>query len=81
MTISTQFSIRKDVRHGNSFSFRVKVKSFKYSDDMHNFLNKQHDNNWKIMDNPIKSGTYIERGIEGELINIKYIDSSALAHM
>ena len=52
------FSIRKDI-HG--LRNRITVKSFNYSEDMHKFLNKQHDNNWKIMKNPVKSGTYFEQ--------------------
>lgn len=66
--------------HGN-LNTRVIVKSFATSDSMYNFLNKQYDNNWKIMPNPVKSGTYIQRGLAGELVNIKSLDPSALAHM
>ncbi|WP_419902093.1 hypothetical protein [Kiloniella sp.] len=75
------YSIRKDVKIGNGFKYRVKVKAFKHSDDMHSFLNKQDNNDWKVMSTPVKSGTYVERGIPGELINVKSIDPSALAHM
>ena len=50
------------IRNDSAFlSNRIKVKSFKYSDDMHKFLNKQYDNNWKIMTQPIKSGIYFEQ--------------------
>ena len=75
------FSIRKDVRTGNGFKYRVKVRAFKTSDAMNVFLCKQYDNSWRVMKNPVKSGTYIERGIPGELINVKTLDACALAHM
>ncbi len=74
------FSIRKDFKTG-PIKYRVKVRAFKHSDDMHKFLSKQTDNRWRIMQSPVKSGTYIERGLPSELINIKSIDPSALAHM
>jgi len=74
------FSIRKNVKTGNGFKYRVKVRAFKSSDAMHKFLNAQYDNSWRIMAKPVKSGTYIERGIEGELINIKTLDPLVLAH-
>lgn len=76
------YSIRKDIKLPGSFKYRVKVRSFTHSDDMHKFLAKQYDNSWTIMANPVKNGTYIERGSRpAELINIKSIDPSALAHM
>ena len=53
------FSIRKDAQ--SALKNRITVKSFKYSEDMHKFLNKQYDNNWKIMQSPIKSGVYFEQ--------------------
>lgn len=52
------YSIRNDSAFLKN---RIKVKSFKYSDDMHKFLNKQYDNNWKIMTQPVKSGVYFEQ--------------------
>jgi hypothetical protein len=52
------YSIRNDSSFLNN---RIKVKSFKYSDDMHKFLNKQYDNIWKIMKQPVKSGIYFEQ--------------------
>jgi len=74
------YSIRKNV-NTTGLKYRVKVRAFKYSQDMHEFLNKQHDNAWTVMDKPEKSGTYVERGIPSELLNVKSIDPSALAHM
>ena len=56
--MKTKHSIRKDEPFLKN---RIKVKSFKYKDDMYKFLNKQHDNTWKIMTNPIKSGVYFEQ--------------------
>ena len=45
---------------------------------MHKFLNKQYDNNWKIMKNPIKSGTYFEQYDSQErrfnLLNVKLLN-------
>ena len=52
------YSIRNDSAFLKN---RIKVKSFKYSDDMHKFLNKQYNNNWKIMTQPVKSGVYFEQ--------------------
>lgn len=75
------FSIRKDVKTGNGFKYRVKVKAFKTSDAMHKFLSEQYNNDWRVMPEPKKSGTYIERGLSGELLNVKSIDPWALAHM
>ena len=79
----TKFSIRKDVATGQGFKYRVKVKAFKSCDAMHKFLNAQYDNLWSIMQNPLKSGTYIERGLgeNREMLNIRSIEPSALAHM
>jgi len=74
------FAIRKNV-NTTGFKYRVKVRAFKTSDAMHGFLNKQSNNDWSVMANPVKSGTYVERGIECELLNVKSIDPSALAHM
>lgn len=75
-----RFSARKDVQKSGLAKYRVKVKAFKTSQAMHEFLNKQ-DNSWKAMPVAYKSGIYIERGLPAELINIRDIDPSALAHM
>ena len=56
--MTNQHSIRKDEPFLKN---RIKVKSFKYSEDMHKFLNKQYNNNWQIMQSPIKSGVYFEQ--------------------
>ena len=74
------FSIRKNIKT-TGFKYRVKVRAFKTSDVMHGFLNKQDNNDWSQMAVPVKSGTYVERGLRGELLNVKSIDPSALAHM
>jgi|TARA_R110002020_G_scaffold19310_3_gene66976 hypothetical protein len=52
------FSIRKEA---STLKNRITVKSFKYAEDMYKFLNKQYDNSWKIMKNPVKSGVYFEQ--------------------
>jgi|21_taG_2_1085346.scaffolds.fasta_scaffold07077_6 hypothetical protein len=68
------FSIRKE---SALLRNRITVKSFKYAEDMHKFLNKQYDNNWKIMKNSIKSGTYFEQYDSNErcfkLLSIKLL--------
>ena len=74
------YSIRKNI-NTTGFKYRVKVKAFKHSQDMHEFLNKQGDNSWSVMSTPVKSGTYVERGFPSELLNVKDIDPCALAHM
>ena len=79
MAKQIQFSIRKDIL-GSGFKYRVQVKAFKHMDQLDAFLNKQPNNDWRFMREPAKSGMYIERGL-GELINVKDIDPSALAHM
>ena len=70
------FSIRKDAQ--SALKNRITVKSFKYSEDMHKFLNKQYDNNWKIMQTPIKSGVYFEQYDSTnrcfKLLNIKLLN-------
>ena len=75
-------AIRRDVPTGVSFKYRVIVRAFSSTEVMHKFLNAQDNNNWSIMTNPVKSGKYIERGINpAELINVKDIDPTALVHM
>ena len=67
------YSIKNYV--GHSGRNRVTVKAFKYADNMHKFLTKQSDNNWKIMQEPVKSGVYFEQydstAKAFKLINIK----------
>jgi len=75
-----RYSIRKTIPT-KGFKYRVQVKAFKSSEAMHRFLNSQYDNAWRVMDNPLKSGIYIEEGVSAKLINTRDIDSSALAHM
>ena len=75
------YSIRKVINTGPGFKYRVKIKAFKTSDNMHRFLNSQSNNDWSIMPRFTKAGLYIERGIDCELINVKSLDPSALAHM
>ena len=65
---------------------RLTVKTFKDSDLMHQFLNKQCDNNWKIntglkvgKELPHKRGVYAYAG--GQWHNVKSLDSSILAHI
>jgi hypothetical protein len=60
---------------------RVKVRVFTDNDAMHQFLNKQSDNSWKINNGsfPVKSGVFARAG--GEWHNIKNLDPSILAHI
>jgi hypothetical protein len=53
-------SIKKELprRSGEMVSNRYQVRRFKTSQAMHEFLNKQFDNEWKEMPEDIKSGTY-----------------------
>ena len=57
---------------------RMTIKAFKTSDDMHKFLNKQEDNNWRESDKGLKAGVYAYAG--GQWLNVKSIDPTALAH-
>ena len=52
------YSIR---RNGHGLENRVVVKAFRYAHTMHRFLNKQYDNSWQIMTQPVKSGVYFEQ--------------------
>lgn len=65
---------------------RLTVKTFKDSDLLHQFLNKQSDNSWKVntgkvvgSELPHKRGTYAYAG--GAWHNVKSLDSSMLAHI
>lgn len=58
---------------------RLHIKTFKYSDDMHKFLNKQHDNKWVISNKDLKTGVYAYAG--GVYHNVKHLDASVLAHI
>ena len=58
---------------------RIQIKAFKTSQEMHAFLNKQHDNDWKQSIMNLKSGQYAWVG--GELMNVKKIDKSMLSHV
>lgn len=64
---------------GSIFKGRMVIKSFKYSDDMHKFLNKQHDNNWQVSNKGLKQGTYAYAGEAWH--NVKHLDASVLAHI
>tara|TARA_R110002096_G_scaffold370836_1_gene564251 strand:+ start:642 stop:866 length:225 start_codon:yes stop_codon:yes gene_type:complete len=59
---------------------RVRIKAFKDSELMHQFLNKQLDNEWSINNTlPHKAGTYAYAG--GQWHNVKSLDLSLLAHI
>lgn len=81
--------LRKDVKTGNGFKYRVHVKAFKSLDEAHMFLNGQYNNEWRIVSEQEKAnglnkkGVFIERGIgpKGDFLNVKNIDASALCHM
>ena len=80
MTIHT---IRKNCtpRPGRMATSKIQVKSFKSSDAMNGFLNKQSNNDWQVIIDPLitKSGYYAFLG--GKMTNLKSVDSSVLAHI
>jgi hypothetical protein len=55
------------------------IKSFRFSDEGHNFLNKQPNNDWTEYLGPLPAGTYAYAG--GQWLNVKNLDSSILAHI
>jgi len=72
-------TIQKTVRTGNGFKERLHIKSFKTSEAMHKFLNKQTDNTWRESKHDFKSGIYAFAG--GQYHNVKSLDPSVLAHI
>jgi hypothetical protein len=58
---------------------RLIIRTFKYADDGHRFLNKQDNNDWQVYEGELKSGTYAYAG--GAWHNVKGLDSSVLAHI
>ena len=65
---------------------RLQVKVFSDSELMHQFLNKQNTNDWKVNSGsvtgatlPHKNGRYAFAG--GNWHNVKHLDSSILAHI
>ena len=59
---------------------RMTIRTFKYRQDMHAFLNKGANGcTWKEYDGPLSSGTYAFVG--GTWANVKKIDSEMLAHV
>ena len=83
-------TIRKNTVLGNHRD-RMTIKSFKTSDLMHKFLNKQPNNDWVITSEPdyygnfnseyatLKAGVYAYVG--GQWRNVKTIDPCALNHI
>ena len=69
-------------KHSGAFGgakFRMQIKGFKYADDMHKFLNRQCDNQWKISTKDFKPGTYLHAG--GQWHNVKHLDADTLCHI
>lgn len=59
---------------------RMTIRSFKYSDDMHKFLNRGTNAlTWKQGTDDLKSGTYAYVG--GEWVNVQKLDRITLAHV
>lgn len=62
---------------------RLIIKGFKTSQAMHEFLNKQYDNDWSEVETEslkaLKPGTYAFVG--GKWVNVKKLDISVLAHV
>lgn len=78
------FAIYKS--NGKMRGERLTVKGFKDSEAMHGFLNKQTNNDWKVLDNKVTgsvlpkiNGTYAYAG--GEWHNVKSLDPSVLSHI
>ena len=63
---------------GTRNKLRMQIKTFKYADDMHKFLNKQTDNNWRESVKGLQSGNYAH--FAGGWHNVKKLDSFTLAH-
>lgn len=64
---------------GSIFKQRKTVKTFKSGQAMHEFLNKQDNNDWRESKEDLKAGTYVFVG--GHWQNVKSLDASALAHI
>lgn len=64
---------------GSIFKQRKTVKTFKSGQAMHEFLNKQDNNDWRESKEDLKAGTYVFVG--GRWHNVKSLDASALAHI
>jgi len=80
-TVNEFHTVAKTVNAGNAqrMNQRMHIKRFKSAEDMHAFLNKQTNNDWKESKHDLKSGKYVCAG--GKWQNVKGIDPSALAHM
>lgn len=72
-------TLEKTVKTGRGFKTRLHIKTFKESEAMHKFLNKQNNNDWQESDKDLKRGIYAYAG--GQYHNIKSLDSSILAHI
>tara|TARA_B110000285_G_scaffold176562_1_gene198280 strand:+ start:263 stop:544 length:282 start_codon:yes stop_codon:yes gene_type:complete len=82
--IMNTHSIKKS--NGKMKGERIRVKTFKDSELMHGFLNKQYDNNWQVHTQsgvfdslPHKNGLYAYAG--GQWHNVKSLDACVLAHI
>lgn len=80
------------IRKGSSYKGeRMTIRGFKTREAMHEFLNKQTNNDWTINSEPeylggfrpelaaLKPGVYAYAG--GRWHNVKHLDPSALAHI
>ena len=74
-----QLQIRNALRQitGQLGRERMTVRTFKYREDMHQFLNK-NDNTWREIKG-FTSGTYASVG--GQWVNVKKLDPGLLAHI
>ena len=74
------YIIEKIVNTGNGLKTRLHIKSFKYSDDMHKFLNKGSNSlTWFESNKDLKRGIYAYAG--GQYHNVKTLDPCVLAHI
>ncbi len=73
------WTIEKITTQARSFKQRMAIRRFKYSEDMHKFLNKGSNAlSWKESKHDLKSGTYLYAG--GKWLNVKDCDSLTLCH-
>lgn len=58
---------------------RLQIKTFKTSQAMYEFLNKQPNNDWQPSEKDLKSGLYAYAG--GVWHNVKSLDACILSHI
>jgi hypothetical protein len=72
-------AIKKTWRISGMWHERMQIKTFKYADDMHKFLNRQYTNDWKESTLNLKTGIYAFAG--GQWHNVKKLSPHILVHI